>query len=128
MAIIKVSGVLILEKETVKLSSQQEVITEYQSSNESMKDNILDSSDNSDKDNLETENEQESGSIGNTSTNLAVNSNSLTELTVDSMVSAGNTFGVALKTDKTALIWGYNNYGQQAIVASNTTNQTAPID
>lgn len=109
MAIIKVSGVLILEKETVKLSSQQEVITEYQSSNESMKDNILDSSD---KDNLENENEQESGSIGNTSTNLAVNSNSLTGLTVDSMVSAGNTFGVALKTDGTVWTWGNNTYGQ----------------
>lgn len=70
MAIIKVSGVLILEKETVKLSSQQEVITEYQ------------------------------------------NSNSLTGITVAPVISAGNTFGVALKTDGTVWTWGNNTYGQ----------------
>ena len=46
------------------------------------------------------------------STNSHVNSNSLTELTVDPTISAGNTFGVALKTDGTVWTWGNNTYGQ----------------
>ena len=43
-------------------------------------------------------------------------------------IVSGEHHTVALKQDKTAWIWGYNNNGQQAIAASNTTNQTSPID